>query len=68
MDKKLTPELRDKLIEKIRNVANADVLTAEDALVILDVCERAIQRENADITEQYMEASLFQDDGEDGEG
>lgn len=67
MDEKLTPELRQKLIEKIQNVVNADVLNVEDALVILEVCERAIKREDADITEQYIAGTLWQDEGKDDE-
>ncbi len=62
MEEKLTPELKEKLIEKIQKVVDTDVLNVADALLLIEVCDRALQRERSAISELYMENAVSQDE------
>lgn len=62
MDEKLTQELQEKLVEKIQNVVNADVLTVADALLLIEICDKALAREQAELAERYMENAVSPDE------
>lgn len=62
MNEILNAERRDALIEKITSVAQADVLTNEDALVILEILARACKRSSAMLDEEMLKAMI---EGED---
>ena len=47
-------ELKEELIATVRNVVDQDMLTDEDALMILEVCKVAAERKIADVSEQIM--------------
>lgn len=64
MEKILTPEHRDELIERFTNVAKADILTNMDALTIVKILEKACQRASANLEEEAMKMLLEGDEPE----
>ena len=47
-------EIKRELMETVKNVIDQDMLTDNDALLILDVCRTASERKIADVSEQIM--------------
>ena len=54
MDKKLTKEQRDKLIQRFKAVAEDDMLNGSDAVKIIDILIEACEREKAAVSEDMM--------------
>ncbi len=64
MNEILEPERRDALVREFANVANMDVLTNMDGLLILKILEDACSRANAEIEEGILKAMI---DGPEGD-
>lgn len=58
MNEILNAERRDALVDKFTRVAQADVLTNEDALAILEIIRRACERASAVLDEEMLKAMI----------
>lgn len=47
-------EFRDGLIDTVKQAAEGDLLSEEEALAILGICKRATDRKVAQLTEAYL--------------
>ena len=54
MDKIMSPDHRDRLIELFTEVAKTDLLTHADEFVIINVLENACKRASADLQEEML--------------
>lgn len=53
-------EFKDDLVRTVE--ASVEVLSDDDALAILEICKRAVNREIAVAAEQYLTESICGDD------
>lgn len=54
-------EFKGTLSDTIKQVIEADVLSDEEAAIILEICHGAINRSIADLSEQVLKARIEQD-------
>lgn len=62
MDEIITEERREKLKKHFAEVADKDILTNEDALMIIEILHQACARKKAEIYEDMISGML--EDGE----
>ena len=55
-------EFKDELVEVVKS--STEVLNDEDALAIMEICKRAVNREIANVSEEYLTESLERSDNE----
>lgn len=55
---------REAFLGKIRKVVEADVLSDEEALTIIQICKDALKRREAEITEEYLMSVMSQERAE----
>lgn len=63
MDEIITEERRERLKKQFTEVADRDLLTNGDALMIIEILHQACARKKADITEKYL-ADSFCEEGD----
>lgn len=63
MDEIITAERREKLKKDFLDVANQDILTNQDALMIIEILHGACMRKKAELYEDYISGRI-EGDGE----
>ena len=58
-------ELKEDLVESVKTAA--DVINDEEAMAILEICRRAMDREIAEISERQLINALKTDDKKEGD-
>ena len=58
MDEKITEERKQNLIKYFTKVAEEDMLTNSDALEIIDILQKACERKQIEIYEDYVSSAI----------
>ena len=62
MDEIITEERREALKKHFTEIADRDLLTNEDALMIIEILHQACERKKAEISEEIMISMIEGDD------